>query len=224
MPQKRDGSKFTSWGLNWMISHARVAKYKQRRQIYTRGFDVDYPGLAIGACTALSTAWIKSHQANPGQAPSERLDSFNSDADYAVHNIVAGKFNGERGSSSQAERIAKFSVDAFGAKQQDVVDKTHTQASLSEFSALLTFLDANPGYYMVMLEITNHGTSHVCAMYAGKNEMRFFDPNFGEFQRKNGDRGAFFVRLREQYEGYVLSDGTKKKLEFDKGWDFCRVA
>jgi hypothetical protein len=223
MPQKPDGTKFKSWGLHWMISRSRVAKYKQRRELFTRGFDEKYPKLAIGACTALSTAWIKAHRAHPAQQPVERVSSFNSDSSFAEHNSVATTFNDKTPGTTYGARIANFSVGAFGANAETVAGQTHTQNSLDEFTALLTFLDANPGYYMVMMEITNNKTGHVCALHATAKSMRLFDPNFGEFERSNGDRGGFFVRLKEQYEDYVGLDGKPKKLEFKKGWVFARV-
>lgn len=222
MPKKADGTNFTSWGLNWRISFSRVAKYKQRRQLQTRQGMSRHEELSVGACTALSTAWITSHRNNPNQAPADRVESFNSDADFVNHNRVAGKFNGTA-ASSQAERVAIFSEEAFGTSRQDVVKKTHTQHSLAEFSATTSFLDAHPGHYMMVMPITNHPTSHICALHAGPTEMRFFDPNFGEFRCNNSDRGSFFVRLKAQYEDYVNAAGVKKKLEFNNGWVFAGV-
>ena len=212
---------FTSWGLGWKLSWVRVAKYKQRRQLYGRFADKLKQGGALdalknGACTALSFAWITSHKANPKQAPVDRLESFNSDADFLNHQATAKYFNTHGG--TYAARVALAANHTLGTVRADVVNMT--EANMATFNGAVAHLDKYPGYHMVLMDITNFATNHVFAVYANDDEMIVFDPNFGEFTVANANRGAFFVNLKSQYETYVNKDNVKTKLEFDNGWDF----
>ncbi len=235
-----DGKEWFSWGLGWKLKWSRVAKYKQRRQLFSRvGMD-KHTKLKAGACTALSTSWIMSHKCNPLQKPKDRVESFNSDVDFINHNITAEAFNSSPGedideADKWAKRIKYFAVAVMKANEAEVGLRTKKiPYPLLDFDQAIKFLDVKKGYFFLMMPITNNSTSHVCALYAGSEKMDFFDPNFGEFEIKKSDRQAFFFNLGKQYETFIHSKsvkasegvkkvegivgGTVKVLEFKAGW------
>lgn len=213
---------FTSWPLGWRLSWLRVAKYKQRRQLFTRAHLQTLDNIQIGACTGLSFAWVQRHRRQPTEGAVSRIESINSDGAFDNHNYLAGVFNGPGigGGAGYAGKIATVAQHALGTNAGGIASMS--EFNLTTFAGAVHHLTGNPGYHVMVMHISNFATSHVCALWIGPTHMVFFDPNFGEFKVQLGQIASFFLNLKAQYATYISASGVRTELEFDY-WVFSTV-
>jgi hypothetical protein len=190
----------------------RVAKFKQRREIKSRRYLATLAHIQQGGCTGLSVCWIEQHLTFPSMPATMRIARFNNDYAWNRINQLADRFNNR--ALGRLERVHGVAPN--------ISNRSHGVAVYidgdSDFKDLRETLIGTCGYYMVELVFKKGTINHMCALYAGGQRMKFFDPNSGEYVVNNVDIARFFRKLRGHYAGYIAADGTAKPQEFDVIW------
>lgn len=199
---------FTSWPTTWNLSWHRTAKYKQRRQIFSREHLKGLPNIQSGACVGLSFAWIVRHTSRPLEAAGLRCQSLNPNCAYDQHNNVSGIFN--RGGHTYLLRVQAAATRVLGTVAANVIEVD--EVNFVTFNAVLGHLNAHPGYHVVNMQFPESPTGHLIALHQGATHLVVFDPNSGEYRIANADRQAFFLALKRQYLTYVKSNGEAMPL------------
>ncbi|WP_334189586.1 hypothetical protein [Noviherbaspirillum sp.] len=200
---------FTSWKTISDLKRFRVAKYKQRRQIKSRPLLATLPEVQIGGCTGLSFGWVQRYRKVPAEVAAKRIDYLNSDQGWRNIDYFAGFFN-NLPAASYGERVDVVAPAAVGMRRRGTV----TETNYATFGSALTHLYANPGFYIIIMNLKGMPTNHLCALYAHPDGMIFFDPNSGEYKVPRGRMLDFFLALVRQYATYVTSAGAKVPLSF----------
>ena len=203
-----------SWPTIKSLTAFRTAKYKQRRVLCETGW-IEDAHLKVGACTGLSLEWLKAHHAKPGGSASSRMDSFKVGGRFAYIAQLAKVFNSV--GLTYEERIQLAARAYLGRADLGKM------IAGAETAQLLTYLAANPGYGMLLMELSPAKTNHVCAYFQDATGLTFFDPNSGEYRAKDGDRTALIAALRAQYLTYLPLKGPPAAPQTIKNWVLAKV-
>ncbi len=202
---------FTSWKTTANLKQYRVAKFKQRRQIFSRPALRAMANIQIGGCTGLSFAWVQRHQKQRGEMPADRIAYLNTDEAWANTDYFAGFFNNTP-HHTYADRVAYVAPSALGMRKGG----TAIEKDYASFATALRHLDANPGHHIVLMDLNGKGvsTNHFCSLYVDGGKMKFFDPNSGEYLCTSAQRLDFFKALTAQYLTYVSASGAAIAIKF----------
>lgn len=202
-------SRYTSWKTKPRLKRFRIVKYKQRSQILTRPNLAVLENVQIGGCTGLSFGWIRRTRAAPHETPAQRLGYLDTDQSWRVIDVFAKYFN-EQWGPNYAARVTRTSLHGCGLSYQSGV----TETNFLTYGTALPHIRANDGFHVLVLRFLELGPSHVCALYADTQGMRFFDPNSGEYYVGTNDQLEFFRALTEQYADYVAPNGVQASKTF----------
>lgn len=193
----------TSWKTISSLKTLRVAKYKQRKQLYKSG-EIKDQDVSVGACTGLSFYWVKYHHLNPHEEPASRLSHLLPGDNFEGIKAIARRMNSELKSVDYPQKIRDVAVKALGSKDNQIIHR---------IGARLTFSDVSRGGpYGVVYMVLRHSegnTNHMCAFHRGADRLTWFDPNFGEFSVPIGNASQFLNNIPDQYETYVTATGKK---------------
>jgi hypothetical protein len=204
---------FTSWPTIANLAQFRVAKYKQRRVLYTTG-RISEDSLKVGACTGLSFEWLQMHRKDPTATPASRVGAFKNDSAFDSIAYFAKVFNST--GSSYEERLKTCGQFSFGRQRDVPVAEERDNVG---FATLLKHLKDNPGYHAILmiLEFGKNSTNHVCALFQPKGgALTYFDPNSGEYSVLEDRRQYFFQQLVAQYLTYITAAGVVTPVTIDR--------
>ncbi|MGE7990120.1 YopT-type cysteine protease domain-containing protein [Pseudomonas sp. NPDC089554] len=187
----------------------RAAKFKQRTHVENNALDRE-----SGVCAGAALMWLKQLLEQPAESPEQRIASISDSERWFEMKRMHGEFNTVRhGTYMDRLRIGIPNV----CMRQTGREKTATGRQGVE--ELVTFIDeTQPSHYAMDFSFDvpagmneDDVSTHTCAFYVANNRMRFFDPNFGEFE-VNGNIKSFLLKLHEQYRTYVSRKGVRVDL------------
>lgn len=194
----------TSWKTISSLRTLRVAKYKQRDQLYKSG-EIKDKDVSVGACTGLSFYWVKYHHLNPREEPKSRLSHLLPGDNFEGIKAIARRMNSELSMVDYPGKIRDVAVKALGSKDNPITYRLGNTLELS---------DVNGGApYGVVYMVLNGNTNHMCAFHSGTDRLTWFDPNFGEFSVPSGNATQFLKSIPDQYKTYVTANGKKAPVD-----------
>lgn len=203
--------RVVSWKTSPALKCYRMAKYKQRRQIMTRSFMREFEYVQAGGCTGLAFFWVDRRRKHPAETAADRIASLNTKESWKGIDEFAYSFNKARGDFG-VNRIMRVAPHGCGLQCGAWVEETDFVA----FQSTLDHLAAWPGFHILEMRFNQAVAGHICAMQAGLDGLRFFDPNSGEYVAAPKSEAAFLRLLTAHYKTYVSSTGKTMPLTFLK--------
>lgn len=191
-----------------MLKQHRRAKFKQRTEFNTRPYLATLTAVGGGACVGLSFHWLERRSLVPKEGPAGRVRHLKTDETWTRIDAQVEEFHSPKWKRNQ---------DRIGAVAPSINNRWRaTQIEIrgdSNFDDLRQKLEAQPGYYAVVLEFEGKGPTHMCALYNEGGPLEFFEPNSGEYKLSMAKAPSFFRDLRTHYAGFIGTDGVRAPKE-----------
>lgn len=198
-----------SWGLSWKMKLDRVAKFKQRTHVENNAIDPE-----AGVCAGAALMWLKQLLDQPAESADQRI-AYIADSDrWPDMKRMHGTFNSLR-HGTYMDRLRAGVPNVCMRQTGGEVTRSGRQG----VEELVTFIEqTQPSHYVMDFSFEvppgmdeEDMSTHTCAFYVANSRMRFFDPNFGEFEVK-GSIKSFLLRLHDQYRTYLSRKGVRIDL------------
>jgi len=201
------------------------------------------PGTAGGICQALAAKWIAEHAndgslwnwlCTPGTSNVQQgkianlMINFN---ESITTNRGSGAFNstvsrsGSQGGMAWQDVVTEKYLAQYGVIRRGMAQaKMNSSRSMNSGtgvglgSSLARKLDPalwnGQGFYILISIMGNGG--HALAAYVGRDDVAFFDPNFGDFYFDSRAKFKSFMRKFWEASGYVNDFNSYYLLDFGK--------